>query len=95
MTHRPKPIDTSDVMLSEEIIGLIELLARNVHDAYVLGRQAEGWCYGPQRNDGAKENPCLVPYDELPEPEKEYDRKTAMTALKAIIALGYRIDKGE
>jgi len=32
-----------------------------------------------------------VPYDELPESEKEYDRVTAIGTLKAILKLGYRI----
>ena len=35
----------------------------------------------------------LVPYSELPESEKEYDRRTALGALKLILALGYRIEK--
>jgi hypothetical protein len=61
----------------------------------VLARRTrrEGWRYGPQRNDVTKENPTLVPYQELPESEKEYDRQMAMETLKAIIALGYRIEK--
>ncbi|MCR5162371.1 MAG: hypothetical protein K6C06_11425, partial [Lachnospiraceae bacterium] len=37
--------------------------------------------------------PCLVPYDELPEREKDYDRMTAMETLKLIIKLGYEIKK--
>lgn len=93
MTYQPKPIDTSDVMLSEELIELTELLARNVHDTYVLERLANGWRYGPQRNDVTKENPTLVPYEELSESEKQFDRKIAVGTLKAIIALGYRIEK--
>ena len=35
----------------------------------------------------------LVPYDELPESEKDYDRNTAMQTLKLILKLGYRIEK--
>jgi hypothetical protein len=34
-----------------------------------------------------------VPYDQLPESEKEYDRKMATGTIKAILALGYRIEK--
>ncbi len=40
-----------------------------------------------------KNNPCLVPYEELTEEEKEYDRKTAMETLKLILTLGYKIEK--
>jgi RyR domain-containing protein len=34
-----------------------------------------------------------VPYDELTESEKDYDRKTVVEAIKAIIALGYEITR--
>jgi ryanodine receptor 2 len=54
---------------------------------------AEGWCYGLRRDEEEKTHPSLVPYDELPEPEKEYDRSTAMETLKVLLALGYRIEK--
>jgi len=91
MKYEPKPIDTSGVHLSQEIRNLTELLARNAHDLWAQLRLAQGWTYGPQRDDGAKKHPCLVPYEELPEPEKEYDRRAAMDTLRAIIALGYRI----
>jgi RyR domain len=93
MNYEPKPIDTSNVQISEEILELGERLAENAHDIYGRQRLAEGWSYGPERNDAMKENPTLVPYKELPESEKEYDRQIAMETLKAIIALGYRIEK--
>jgi hypothetical protein len=93
MIYEPKPIDTSKVQIPKEILELSERLAENAHDIYVRQRLAEGWRYGPQRNDATKENPTLVPYKELPESEKEYDRQMAMETLKAIIALGYHIEK--
>jgi hypothetical protein len=34
-----------------------------------------------------------VPYEELPESERTYDRNAVMETLKAIAALGYRIEK--
>ena len=91
-TYTPTPIDTSDVELSEELLQLVELLAENTHDNWSTGRIAEGWTYGPVRNDELKQNPCLVPYNELPESEKEYDRVTSMETLKAIQKLGWRIE---
>jgi RyR domain len=93
MTYQPKPIDTSNVQLSAALLALTEQLAENAHDLYARQRKGEGWRYGPQRNDVTKENPTLVPYQDLPESEKEYDRQIAMETLKAIIALGYRIEK--
>lgn len=89
--YTPNPIDTSQVELPEGIKELTEKLAESNHDNWALGRLREGWTYGPQRNDELKQHPGLVPYDQLSESEKEYDRVTALEALKAIYALGYRI----
>jgi len=93
LNYQPQPIDTSGVQLSPEMEGLTELLARNAHDHWAVGRSGEGWKWGPRRDDARKEHPCLLPYDQLTEAEKEYDRRTAMETLKAIVALGYRIEK--
>lgn len=93
MKYEPEPIDTSRVTLGVEIQELTELLARNAHDVWARQRLADGWCYGPRREDAKKEHPCLVPYEDLPESEKQYDRSAAMETLKAILALGYRIAK--
>lgn len=92
--YDPRPIDTSKVALPADVVSLTERLAENAHDVWALQRMSEGWCYGPERNDKDKRHPCLIPYSELPESEKEYDRKTAMDTLKAILAMGYKIDKG-
>jgi ryanodine receptor 2 len=48
---------------------------------------------GVNRDDANKHHPCLVPYGELPDSEKEYDRKSAMETLKLLIALGYKIER--
>lgn len=89
----PKPADTTGIKLSEELLVLTEKIAENVHENWAAGRIREGWTYGPERNDREKTTPCLVPYDQLPDSEKEYDRNTAMETLKLITALGYRIEK--
>ena len=91
--YQPKPIDTSHVRLPEELLELTELIARNVHENWAVGRIAEGYVYGETRDDKKKTTPCLVPYEQRSESEKEYDRVTAMETLKLITALGYRIEK--
>lgn len=91
--YNPKPIDISTVELSSDLAQLSEKLAENVHDVWAIGRLSEGWTYGEKRDDAKKQTPCLVPYGELPESEKEYDRNTALSTIKAILALGYRIEK--
>lgn len=91
----PEPIDTSDIKLSDEVVRLTEELAENVHNIWAKGRISEGWVYGKIRDDMCKTTPCLVPYSELPECEKDYDRNTAIETVKTIIKLGYRIEKNK
>lgn len=93
MSYEPRPIDTSGVELPPELMELVELLAGNNHDHWALQRISEGWRHGPQRDDERKLHPDLVPYNELPEGEKEYDRRSVRETLKAILALGYRITR--
>ena len=91
MTYRPTPLQTDDVELPDALTPLVEDLARHVHDTWAEQRIEEGWTYGPERDDTAKTHPCLIPYEDLPEGEKEYDRKTALETLRATVKLGYRI----
>lgn len=91
--YLPNPADTSDVELPEELLPLIEEMAKNVHEVWAKNRMAEGWTYGPVRDDAGKTHPCLVPYEELPESEKEYDRATSQETLKLILKLGFGISK--
>lgn len=93
MIYEPKPIDTSEIQLEEDILELTEFLAKNIHDIWALQRIKQGWKPGEKRDDNKKEHPCLVPYDELPEEEKIYDRMTTLEAIKVIIALGYKIHR--
>ena len=86
-----KPIDTSDIVLPKELLSLTEKIAENVHNVWADGRLSEGWTYGDQRDPDSKQTPLLVPYSELAESEKEYDRRTALETIKLIIKLGYEI----
>lgn len=93
LMYKPNPIDTSKIELPEELLELTEKIAKNVHENWSVGHIAEGWTYGETRDDGKKTTPCLVPYSELTDSEKEYDRVTALQTLKLIVALGYKIEK--
>lgn len=79
--------------LPRELEELTELLARNAHEVWARNRVQEGWTWGEVRDDAKKTTPCLVPYEDLPESEKAYDRSTAMQTLKLVLKLGYRIEK--
>lgn len=91
--YQPQPLDVSDTPLPKELLELTEKLAENVHENWAMGRLAEGWVYGPVRDDGKKTTPCLVPYAELPEEEREYDRRTALETVRLILKLGYTIQR--
>lgn len=93
MKYTPNPVETSEVRLPEELLPLIEEMAKNVHEVWAQNRINDGWTYGPVRDDVNKTHPCLVPYDELPESEKEYDRVTSQETLKLILKSGFVISR--
>jgi hypothetical protein len=91
MTYAPKPLDTSTVELPKALGALVELLAENAHETWAQMRIAEGWRYGPSRDDKAQTHPCLIPYTELPDSEQEYDRQLAISTIKIVMGMGYTI----
>ena len=91
--YNPNPVDTSNIVLPEELLELTEKIAENVHDVWAVGRIAEGWTYGPLKDPQKKTTPQMVAYVDLPDSEKEYDRNTALETLKLIVKLGYSIKK--
>ena len=90
-TYTPHPLDTSHVALPKSLLPLLEQLAENTHEVWAAQRIKDGWTYGPKRDDIKKQHQCLVPYDQLPESEKVYDRQSAEEALKSVLVLGYEI----
>lgn len=95
MKYIPKPYDTSHIQLESPLIPLLEDLAKNTHENWAAERLQDGWVYGPERNDALKQHPCLIPYAELTEQEKDYDRRTSLETLKTIKLLGYKIIKAD
>ena len=89
----PQPIDTNDIRLPDELEQLVEQMSKNVHEVWAETRIKQGWVYGEQRNDERLTHPCLIPYEELPDSEKEYDRNTSIGTLKLIMKLGFKISK--
>lgn len=68
-------------------------MAENVHEVWAQSHMSQGWSYGEERNDALKHHPCLIPYEELPKVEKDYDRDTSIGTLKLILKLGFNISK--
>ena len=92
-SYVPQPVNTSDIHLPEELNGLVEQMAKNVHDVWAQNRMEQGWTYGEERSDALKHHPGLIPYEELPEEEKMYDRESALGTLRLICKLGFKITR--
>lgn len=91
--YEPSPIGLDDVELSDDLAELQEAIAENAHEIWAKNRRDQGWSYGPERNDQKKETPDMIPYCNLPESEKLYDREMAMQTLKLVKKLGFEIVK--
>jgi hypothetical protein len=74
---------------------LSEILSKNTHEVWAAGRIAEGWTFGDELDEIKKKHPCLIPYEELPDSEKEYDRATSLESLKVILSLGFSIQRAD
>jgi len=91
--YKPEPIDTKNIEIPADLRPLVELIAKNVHEVWAEGRIKEGWTYGEVKDSTKKTTPCLVPYEQLSEQEKDYDRNTALETIKLVLKLGYKIEK--
>ena len=91
--YKPKPIPTEKTVLSDEILELVELLAENAHDIWAAERLRDGWTFGPERDETERRHPCLVPYAQLSERERDYDRTMVIGSVRAILALGFTISR--
>ena len=92
-TCHPCIISTDNILLPDYLDELIHAMAEYNHDVWALARIKQGWTYGPERNDEIKTDPCLVPYELLPEEEKMYDLAASIETIKFIFNLGYTINR--
>ena len=76
--------------LPPELWNLVELLAAEVHAEWVRLKRAEGWEFGAP-DPQAHRHPDLVPYDELSEKAKDFDRASVVATMQALVRLGYDI----
>ena len=89
--YKPHPINLADVSLANGIIELCEVFAENVHEVWAKARFDDGWKYGPIRDDSNKIDPYIIPYDLLPEREKEYCRLIALDSIRCLEKLGWKL----
>jgi hypothetical protein len=68
--YEPRPIHTSKVRPPREVAESREKLASPTRSIWAQSRMADGWRWGATRDEARKLQPCLIPYEELPESEK-------------------------
>jgi hypothetical protein len=47
---------------------------QDLHDRWAARKLADGWTYGPVKDEGERTHPCLLPYDRLPAEQRVHDR---------------------
>ena len=91
--YEQSPIALDDVPRDDDLTELQAAIAETAHEIWAQNRTSQGWTYGPERNDPQKQTPDMVPYCNLPESEKLYDREMAMQTLKLVKKLGFEIKR--
>lgn len=72
---------------------MMEKLAEAAHMVWMEGKLRDGWKYGPVTDKEKKIHSCLVPYDQLTEPDRESDRDMVRGIPRILAAAGYKIVK--
>jgi hypothetical protein len=69
----------------------LETLAEAEHERWMQSKLDDGWTYAPKTNKAKKLHNCLVPWDKLPEEEKEKDRDLVRGIPEILARAGYAI----
>lgn len=71
----------------------VEYLAQREHERWMQERLANGWKWAAARNDAAREHPDLLPYSQLPEALKDYDRDAVRGVIDILNAANLTITR--
>ena len=88
------PPGSSEADTRQAIEQNLELLAEGEHDGWVESRQRNGWEKGEPRNTDRRIHNRLVPYDQLPESEKQKDREAVKHYMEIVATAKYQIVTG-
>ncbi|KAK7790957.1 hypothetical protein R5R35_007854 [Gryllus longicercus] len=93
--YQPKPINTGNVVLTNDMNNIVQKFSEHYHDAWASRKLESGWTYGEQWSDSNKTHPRLKPYSMLNDYEKERYKEPVRESLKALIALGWTVEHSE
>ncbi len=71
----------------------LEVLARREHERWMAAKLAAGWKYASKTDKGRKLHQALLPWDELPEEEREKDRILVRGIPVILARAGYALEK--
>jgi hypothetical protein len=69
----------------------LEHLAEMEHERWMLAKLEAGWVHAAQTNKGKELHSALLPWDELPEEEKEKDRNLVRSIPRILAKAGYTV----
>ncbi len=70
---------------------ILDLLARMEHDRWCRERIENGWRHGHRRNNEKRIHPMLVPWTDMPDEMKQYDREAVRHLPELLLKSGYAI----
>ncbi|KAG7271671.1 hypothetical protein CRUP_022288, partial [Coryphaenoides rupestris] len=90
----------SQIVLPPHLERIREKLAENSHELWAVTRIEQGWTFALVRDDNKKLHPCLVDFQGLPDPEKNYNLAMSGETLKSVLqgtllALGCHVGMGD
>ncbi|XP_028968698.1 ryanodine receptor [Galendromus occidentalis] len=93
--YTPTPLDTYNVHLSEDLQNIVQRFSEHYHEQWAVRKAEQGWQYGERFCDELRAHPRLKPYNLLQEWEKERYKEPIRDLLKAVLAIGWRLEPGD
>jgi len=86
-----EPLTEWDAQLAAFSPEEVDKLAELEHERWRQERLADGWSWGPERDYGEQTHPDLVPWERLPEAEREVDRDAVRALPSSLAKAGFRV----
>jgi len=92
--YKPNPeAELLGVEIPDELHSAVDAIEGLVHNTWAAGRMAQGWTWGPARDDANKKHPDLIPSCCLSDEERAFNRDTAAATVRKLLAMGFKITR--